>query len=416
MQWVLRVNHFRKLHCDEEHCKVALLLSALLTVPLRDVIAMSLSSYLSVVAARGIGYALLGACVVPLFVVPFLRCLEWKRDMFLLGAFVLSGLLLFGLRRPEEVNSVYLLLIAKSMLMAFPYYIVARSLKDYALLERALYRASYVINGLVFLTMWYRVELDRGYSMGAAYAVLPGAIIAFRMMCRQFSLLAALNVGLSLLALAFCGTRGPIVCYVLFCVYEMTVNCRSVESGTLKKIFVACAVVGVILTTGLVDCGGSIEDIGQLVISDRLKGNYLFHTRDREVLWQAAWKTLCERPLTGVGLLEDRIQIFQRADLLPQDRERGYVGCYSHFVFLDWLLEYGIIVGTLISLVALCLVYQIFSMQRGRVRSCLEIFFFSGCVSLLFSDIWHEDRFFYVVLGMLVSALERHRQENVGEL
>lgn len=117
--------------------------------------------------------------------------------MFLVGAFILSGLLLFGLRRPEEVNGVYLSLIVKSMLMAFPYYIVARSLKDYALLERALYRASYAINGLVFLSMWHRVELNGGYSMGAAYAALPGAIIAFRLLLRRFSLLAMLNAGIS---------------------------------------------------------------------------------------------------------------------------------------------------------------------------------------------------------------------------
>lgn len=407
---VLRVNPFWRFCYGEEHCKVALLLSALLTVPLRDVIAMSLSSYLPVATTRGIGYALLGACVVPFFVVPFLRCLEWKRDMIFVGAFVLSGLLLFGLRRPEEVNGVYLLLIVKSMLMAFPYYIVARSLKDYALLERALYRASYVINGLVFLTMWHRVKLDGGYSMGAAYAVLPGAIIAFRMLLRRFSFLTMLNAGISFFALVFCGTRGPIVCYVLFCLYEMTINRDMAGRNAIKTVFTSCAIVVTLLAYVTFYFGATIEDIGNRVSYNRFcemyRKNYLFHTRDREVLWQAAWETLCEYPLTGVGLLEDRVQILQRADLPLKERASGYAGQYSHFVFLDWLVEYGFIAGILISLLALYAVCKILFMPQSSDKSCLEIFFFSGCVPLLFSGIWHEERLFYIVLGMLVSAFD----------
>ncbi len=403
LQWVLHVKPFWKFRYGEEHCKVALLLSAILTVPLRDVIAMGLSLFLPLSVARGIGYVLLGACVVPLFVVPFLHCLKWTRDMFLLGAFILSGLLLFGLRRPEEVNGVYLSLIAKSMLMAFPYYIVARNLKDYDLLERALYSASYAINGLVFLSMWHRVELNAGYySMGAAYAVLPGAVIAFRMLLRQFSFLAMLNAGISLFALVFCGTSGPIVCYVLFCIYEMMFNRGKAENRAIQKIVAVCVILGALLAGAFMVKGfPALMEGGRLVQKIEQGTFWMESTRAR--LREAALEALQESPLTGVGLIEDRLQIYHRSGFALEKPTEGYVGYYSHFIFLDWLLEYGIVMGILISLAALCAVYKIFFMPQGSDKFCLEIFFFSGCVPLLFSGIWHEERLFYIFLGMLVS-------------
>ena len=407
LQRVLRGNPFWKFRYGEEHCKVALLLSAILTVPLRDVIAMGLSLFLPLSVARGIGYVLLGACVVPLFIVPFLQCLKWTRDMFLVGAFILSGLLLFGLRRPEEVNGVYLSLIAKSMLMAFPYYIVARSLKDYSLLERALYSASYAINVLVFLSMWHRVELNGGYSMGAAYAALPGAVIAFRMLLRQFSFLAVLNAGISFFALGFCGTRGPIVCYVLFCIYEMTFNRGKAENRAIQKIMAVCMILGALLAGACMMKGLPAPMESRRLVRKIEQGTFWVEpTRAR--LRQAALEVLQESPLAGVGLIEDRLQIYYRGGFALEKPTEGYVGYYSHFVFLDWMLEYGFFVGTLISLAALCAVYKIFFMSQGSDKSCLEIFFFSGCVPLLFSGIWHEERLFYIVLGMLVSVMECH--------
>ncbi len=412
LQRVLRGNPFWKFRYGEEHCKVALLLSAILTVPLRDVIAMGLSLFLPLSVARGIGYVLLGACVVPLFVVPFLRCLKWTRDMFLVGAFILSGLLLFGLRRPEEVNGVYLSLIGKSMLMAFPYYIVARSLKDYSLLERALYSASYAINVLVFLSMWHRVELNGGYSMGAAYAVLPGAMIAFRMLLRKFSFWAVLNAGASIFSLIFCGARGPLVCYAIFCIYEMLGNRVMAKPGVIRKLFFAWITGVIVVSVGYaISKPFPVEDMGKLSLStrvfQRIADGSFFRGTVREYIRLAAVDTLYEHPFCGVGLLEDRMQIFKRMDPSLVSGRSGFEGYYSHCIFLDWLLEYGVILGTFISLIAVAYVYKIISMPYGNHRSCLELFLFAGCGPLLFSDCWHEDRFFYIVLGMLVSVF-RH--------
>lgn len=409
LRLAVRVNPLGRIRYGEEHCKVALLLSALLIVPLRDIVVMCFLPHLPLVFARGVGYGLLGTVFSLFFCIPFLCRLQCRSDMFLLGGFILLELLLFGIRRPGEINAVYMLLIAKSMLMAFPYYIIARSLKDYGMLERALYRFSFVINFLVFAVMRYRIEVDGGYSMGAAYAVLPGAMVAFRMLLRQSSILSLINVVISLVVLVFCGTRGPVVCYVLFCVYEMTANRAMAKEGAIKKVLTGCIAGLVLLMAGMFPFG----DVGAIWSSNRFvhaaRNNYLFRTRDREVLWQAAWETLSEHPLTGVGLLEDRLQIFRRADLPPQDKARGYAGDYSHFVFLDWLLEYGVVVGLLSSLLAFFSVYRFFSMPYSIHKSCMEIFFFRGCVPLLFSGIWHESQWGYIFLGMLISmAKDRH--------
>ena len=377
-------------------------------VPLRDVVAVCLDSYFPPVFARVVGYGFLGTCFFLFFFIPFLCHLKCKQDMVLLGGWVLCGLLLFSLRRPEEINAGYGLLLAKSILMAFPYYIVARSLKDYGMLETALYRSSFVINIAALIAMRYRVTLDGGYSMGMAYAVLPGAIIASRMFLRWPSILVGLNAGASLFALIYCGTRGPAVCYVLFCIYEMICHRMLVKKNVIKKILLVGAVglMGLAGVTVVLQVKFSPEEY---IENNRFfvlaRNDHLFTESQRDRIRMAGWETLEEHPFLGVGLLEDRVQILQRGNFLWKDKEKGYEGYYSHFVFLDWILEYGFFVGILISLLALCAVHKIFFMPQGSNKSCLEIFFFSGCVPLLFSGIWHEERLFYIVLGMLASIV-----------
>ncbi len=429
LQKAIELKNFLSIRYGEEHCKVALLLSALLIVPLRDVVAVCLSPYMSPAFARGAGYVIFGTAFFLVFFIPFLCRLTCKLDMFLLGGFILSGLLFFGLRRPEEINVVYGLLLAKSMLMAFPYYIVARTLKDYGMLERALYNVSFLINAAVLLSIQYRVALGGGYSMGAAYAVLPGAIIAFRMLLRRPSFWAVLNAGASLGALAFSGTRGPVACYVLFCSYELTRNHTLAKKGIIKKLIAAC-VVGCVFLAGSSYITEkeffSSEILMEHGLSTRLfrpydRGRGAF-TSDlvRQYIWEGAEKSFMEsNPFIGMGLLEERMKIFLRSGI-SLDWERsaiGYQGYYSHLIFLDWLLEYGIVAGGIISLSALFFIYKIFFMPCGVHRSCLELFFFIGFVPLLFSNIWHEDRLFYSIFGLVVSTFWKrsvYRNGGVG--
>lgn len=398
----------------EEHCKVALLLSALLIVPLRDFIAMWMVPYVPLTVARAVGYGLLGTVYFLFFIIPFFGRLTLKKDMILLGVIILAEILFFGIRRPEEINSVYWGLMAKSILMAFPYYIVARNLKDYGLLEHSFYSVSWVINLLMIVAVRQRVAVDGGYSMGAAYAVLPGAIIAFRMLFRNFSFWMMLNAGLSLGVIALSGARGPLVCYVLFCIYEMIFN-REMAKNAVKKIMTLCVIIVVSigsLAYAVNEVPGFAEEVKGHGMSPRIfqafTERHLLSENTRRPIQLAALETIYEHPVMGVGLLEDRMQIFRRVDFLAQlhGGQGSYVGSYSHFVFLDWLLEYGIIMGTFISLFALVGIYKIFSMPRGVYRSCLEIFFFAGCVPLLFSRIWHENALFFIVLGMMVSIFK----------
>lgn len=189
---------------------------------------------------------------------------------------------------------------------------------------------------------------------------------------------------------------------MIFCAYEIIFNRRLAEKHAIKKIMAMCGVVGALLACVCIVTGFPTPLEGGRLVRKIEQGTFWVEpTRAR--IRKVALETLQESPLTGVGLIEDRLQIYHRGGFALEKPTEGYGGYYSHFIFLDWLLEYGIIVGIIISLVALCALYKFFFMPQGSDKACLEIFFFGGCVPLLFSGIWHEDRFFYIVLGMLAS-------------
>lgn len=399
-----------------EHCKVALLLSAILLVPLRDVFVSCVDGYVPYGVARGIGISFWGLVFGFLFFIPFLCRAAFPKDVFLLAIAILLGFLPFALQRTDEWRQLGVTL-AKTMIMAFPYYAVARSLKDYDLLERALHGTGVVINIAVLVAMESRVAAQGGYSMGLAYAALPGAIIALRMLFQKRTFFNALNTGIAVFALAFCGTRGPMVCFVLFGCYEMIRVLGTPRKISARKLLAVGSIVVFLLSASVqaYDSLSSLQEYASAhgwsgrIFSRLIAGNF-FQDQSRTDIRQAAWEIVQENSLTGVGLLEDRRRIFdwglRNTEWAEREREKGYQGWYSHFVFLDWLLEYGVVLGGILSLAALLCVYRIFSMPRCALKNCLEIFVFAGCCPLLFSGIWHEERLFYIVLGLSVSMRE----------
>ena len=360
-----------------------------------------------------------------LFFIPFLCRLTLKKDMLLFFLVLLLGFVPFAMQHTDELQPLSVV-FAKTMFMAFPYYVVARSLKDYDLLEYALYGAAFFINIAVLVAMKSRVAAQGGYSMGLAYAALPGAIIALRMLFQKRTFFHVLNVGMAVWALVFCGTRGPMVCFALFGCYEIIRVLGAPRKISARKLLAAGSVAVILLSASAwaYDSVSAFQEYAAAhgwsgrIFSHLIAGNF-FQDPSRTDIRQAAWEVLQENSLTGVGLLEDRRQIFHRCllntDWAERHRDESYQGWYSHFVFLDWLLEYGVVWGGIISLTALFCTYRIFSLPRCAIKTCLEIFFFAGCCPLLFSGSWHEDRMFYIVLGLFVSAEEYRRVQKARD-
>ncbi len=412
--------HFSALR-DKEHCIIILLLSAILFLPMRTALSNLLSIYLGDVSL-GVS-AIFLSVIWGYFFFRVLFFIKLGKDSIFFGTFILLSFFPFGMNHPEEER--YLIVsLSSSILKAFPYYVIARNIKDYCLLHRYLLFSSIVINISVLAAM--KIELSRSamdhYSMFLAYAVLPGAILAIRLFRTHCSFVSLMNAIVSALTLIFLGTRGPIFCWALFCTYETFANTRK---RLLLLTGAVCIALSLYMFSSIIlDEKNAIEEYGGSVrLFWYIENGSLLAQSGRDILRQAAWDIAWDNHLIGVGFLEDRLQIFQRGEISPvrirfvNEQQilvnQHYMGFYSHFLPLDWLAEYGLIIGAMICLIVGMMMYKMFLLPSSFEKSCFEIFFFAGVIPLFFSGIWHESKLFYITLGLSGSVL-LGRGKNIG--
>lgn len=398
---------------DQEYCKSVLLVSAITFLPVKNVLSEFISANTSLQLEKGMEYALLLVGLGIFYILPFGRWVRLTIDQVLLFLFLIWGFMPFFLNRPEEMAAL-LKTISRSLVIAFPFYVVARNLKDYALFERCLFRASYIINISMVYVMYRQMQTHVGkdwYDMSMAYMILPGAMLAFRMLLRRFSIAKLGNFAISLFCLLLSGTRGPIVCFFVFLLYESFVSggCFKKKKFTIITMIIFALLMGSIYVWYrlpiIIDI---LQGIGASVraFSAIMNGTF-FYTSGRGAIYGEAWKIILEYPFTGVGLLEDRLLIAQHLTLSYGQailNGKSFIGYYSHMVFLDWLIEYGFFIGGFLCLIALVIVFKVFLMPRSVHKSCMELFFFCGFVPLLFSEHWIQSQLFYIFLGFAISV------------
>lgn len=225
-------------------------------------------------------------------------------------------------------------------------------------------------------------DLDVTYSMSFGYSMLLPAMFLFS----QLNIWDKVASLLFLVLIFLGGSRGPVLVLVLFYATHLVFFGSAKE---WKKIIPFVIIAGIALALVLpkyIDLESSrtfrLLESGEMISHDSGR---------EENVYAKIRPRIMEQPITGWGIGADRYFMD---------------GSYSHNVFLEVFLHYGIILGTILFAAFFMWCLMLFKSKRlrfmNRGRELFVMFFLYGFVPLLVSGSYLIDFRVGVMMGFLL--------------
>ena len=244
------------------------------------------------------------------------------------------------------------------------------------------------------------------YNMNAAYNVLPSAlyVLYYAFERAKFRYWAVAVMGI-VLVLMF-GTRGPILILMVFAAYEFLSVVKNAKSAFVKVVTVLmiALVLFFVFSEGyMIKAAEYMSELfGKLGFSTRIFDYFLegemTTSVGRENIAETLYQALAEKPLSGYGLMGDRI----------------FVDSYAHKIYLELWVHFGVIFGTLIlGFFVLVPVRAIFRSKDVEERDFVVMMFCAVFVKLMLSGSYLYEQNLYLLLGMSFTMIRVRKSERL---
>lgn len=258
--------------------------------------------------------------------------------------------------------------------------------------------------GVLFLGFYFLVYVQgASYSgdssigedmMGPSYAVLPYTVFLLRRLFSQFNIYTLLIVVLGVFLILSFGTRGPLVCVLVFVAGYLLLLKKYKNPIRSKMLVLICAFIiyyniGNIMLLFLpitVALGMSTRVIDLFTSSDGFLNNASGDARN-DIIDEIIPKL----NVSGYGIRGQGQVLFDHD--------------YAHNIIYDFLIEYGYILGTLLLLGILILFIKAMIKSDIRTRSFLWLLFCISIIRLLLSHTYLIVPEFFLFLGYCIHSV-----------
>ena len=278
---------------------------------------------------------------------------------------------------------------------SLPLFIITLVITDYSRLFKALRIASIasIISALIFVILQFNGKYEINYmsfSYGVTLPVMLMLIFSFQNKNKFDYLMAILGFVIVFLV----GARGPLVGLLIGSFFYFLIHLKL----NLKNI-ILLSFLSVLIFFFLTNFDSSINFINDFLlernISSRtvqlLLNDTIEQTSGRDILYNNAILS-AQNFFMGNGMIGDRVILG---------------GAYAHNLFLELLLEYGIILGTLFTIILIYyLLRSLFVKNKGILYYLFfAIFFTTGFVKLQFSFSYTLEPTFFMMLALVIRLM-----------
>lgn len=149
----------------------------------------------------------------------------------------------------------------------------------------------------------------------------------------------------------------------------------------------------------------SFQDGNRLI--EMLKNDDLLEDDARNSLKSISISLIKDHPF-GMGIGQERKSLQERKAL--SNAQDDAVGNYSHNFFLEIMLNYGIIIGVVISALLVYLIFINFFKNKNETTKNIWLMFFSfGFLPLMFSGSYTNWPWFWLFLGVSVNIFYENK-------
>lgn len=279
--------------------------------------------------------------------------------------------------------------------ICLPSFIYSYSIEDYDILYDTLRKVSY-INFVLGVFVFYLIafkNLNKGvYSMGFSYYFLLPCLFFIYEFFEKRTIKYFIFTLISILIILAVGSRGPILSIGIYIIIEIFNNFKKERLFTIFLVLL----IGIVILIYFHEIALYLyEFLSKHGIYSRTL--YLFlqeddiHLSNRDYIYNSAINLILEHPTLGIGIAGDRY----------------YFDTYAHNLFLEIMLDYGIIFGLIISIILIYIFLRsTFLLSKDKSFDFIKILFCIGIVPLMISSSYLTSAWFWIYIGITVKYLK----------
>ena len=241
---------------------------------------------------------------------------------------------------------------------------------------------------MVFLGGYQNAEQDN--YMEFSYALLPFVLTSFYATYNGKKWLNLVLYVVGVIVITFYGARTPLLISVLFPIVTVVLRKGKLSFEKLLLLFIAAVLIMVIianLSSVLGVLGRYGESVGSYALS-KLQTNAFWDSSTRNDIYDHAFRLIEEKSGAPMGLFADRIYL----DVI-----------YVHNIFLEFIIDYGIILGVALSLAIIYLMLRSYKINKDwNVRLFLLFWFCVVFVRFLVSGSYLVEGISFVYFSILI--------------
>jgi len=290
--------------------------------------------------------------------------------------------------------------------VCIPLCVCAYLITDYDILLRYLEIFSWPILIILIVTMVLASKYMM-YSMHFSYSILLLILIHFNSWMKTKKVWYLIVSVAELLLLVAFGSRGALVCIIVFVALKFISFENMNGERLIKKILLILIVV--MLGFFVIYLLNSFGDkINNYLISNGhfsrtfnliVSGEFVSYDSNRNAVWDSVKSLIAMKPFQGWGIGGASELIY-----------RGVT--YPHQLFLDLVMTFGYPIGLALSFYLIILVKGVITVGRGSQKDLLQIFVSIAFTSLMFTATVFTSYYFFIMLGLLLSYRKRGEMKN----
>lgn len=234
----------------------------------------------------------------------------------------------------------------------------------------------------------YRGDLDTTkYNMELSYNLLQHVLIVSWIALKEMKPWKITIMLLGIFMLLSFGTRGPVVCMILFVSVYLLFYRPSKYHNTIRIIITSIAVVLLtFMEQFMLFMQGLVLNMGLSTrIFDKYFENDLGYTADRDILVEQLNQVMLAEPqFFGYGVLGSY----------------RYIGTYPHKVWIEFIFSFGWLIGCMLLFALSILIYKAYKRCVNETERIFLILLLDvSVVKLCFSGTFIDDVLFFMLLG-----------------
>ena len=242
-------------------------------------------------------------------------------------------------------------------------------------------------------------------NMEISYSILPLAIFSFYYFFENKSIKFLFYAIFSSLMIVIIGSRGALLCIVMFFILYAITN--------FKKNLVVTTLIIVLGISFLFNYDKIINqaiyildyyNIGSRTLAKFANGDITNDT-GRSRLHEVAIENLDKKPLIGLGLGVERIVINKEVNNMEKDMSSSY----SHNLIIEILAQYGYIIGGIVILCLGYLIIRAFIKGKKIERDFIIVLFSMEIIRLFLSSSYLLSPLFFLLLGGCFNIIDKEK-------